>query len=240
MDRDKPQCPSLVDSQPETDILNVPAYFLYGESWKRSIFGFFHIEPLAVRNIPNKWRIALHRHRDFDQISILFNGKCTFEHDGQQCAIEGPVCVYTPANVVHQFIYAPGTTGSVISFSPDFATGLSSVEGATNAAMLRLASERVIPLLSHAQSSAMQGLVDLLSEKFSSGHRNRRDLLRYLFSCILLEIDAAVAEHPDSKGLPVVSGDAGLFRRYRDLIQQTVGTIGFSDDSKAETHTVET
>src|SRR5882672_446105 len=211
MDRDKPQCPSLVDSQPETDILNVPAYFLYGESWKRSIFGFFHIEPLAVRNIPNKWRIALHRHLDFDQISILFNGTCSFEHDGRQRTVEGPSCVYTPANVVHQFIYLPGATGSILSFSPDFATGLSSAEGATNAAMLRLASARVIRLQSDAQYCAMQGLVGLLSEKFSSSHRNRRDMLRYLFNSVLLELDASVADHLDGDNAHVVSSDAVLF-----------------------------
>jgi AraC family transcriptional regulator, transcriptional activator of pobA len=235
MERDKPS-----DSRGEADVLNVPAYVLYGESWTQSIFGFFHIEPLSVRNIPNKWRISLHRHLDFDQISFLFSGKCTFEHDGQQWAVDGPSCVYTPANVVHQFIYSPGATGSVLSFSSDFATGLSSVEGATNAAMLRLASARSVSLRSHEQILAMQGLMGLLTEKASSVHRNRRDVLRYLFSCVLLELDAAVADHPDSNAVEIVSSDADLFRRYRDLIHGTIGTIGFCDDSKPETHTVET
>jgi AraC family transcriptional regulator, transcriptional activator of pobA len=240
MERDKPQVHRVSDSRQEADVLNVPAYFLYGESWTRSIFGFFHIEPFFVRNIPNKWRISHHRHLDFDQISVLFKGKCTFEHDGQQRTIDGPSCVYTPANVVHQFIYSPGALGSVLSFSPDFATGLSSVEGATNAAALRLASARVVLLKSQPQISAMQGLVDLLTETSSSVHRNRRDELRYLFSCVLLELDAAVADHPDSNGVQAASTDADLFRRYRDLIHGTIGAIGFSDDSKPDTHTVET
>lgn len=228
------------DPRRESDVLNVPAYVLYGESWTQSIFGFFHIEPLSVRNIPNKWRISLHRHLDFDQISVLFKGKCTFEHDGQQWSVDGPSCVYTPANVVHQFIYSPGAIGSVLSFSSDFATGLSSVEGATNAAMLRLASARSISLKSHEQIFAMQGMLDLLTEKASSVHRNRRDVLRYLFGCVLLELDAAVSNHPGSDGIKVTSSDADLFRRYRDLIHRTIGAIGFSDDIKPETHTVET
>jgi len=239
MEMDKPQGPRSSDRRQEADVLNVPAYFLYGEGWSRSSFGFFHIEPLSVRNIPNKWQISLHRHPDFDQISVLFGGKCTFEHDGQKGAVVGPSCVYTPANVVHQFTYSPETTGSVLSFSPDFTTGISSVEGATNAAMLRLASARIISLQSQAQILAMQCLVDLLTEKVSSVHRNRRAALRYLFSCVLLELDASVADHPDSRDVQVVSTDADLFRRYRDLIQGMVGAIGFSGDSKPEAHTVE-
>jgi AraC family transcriptional regulator, transcriptional activator of pobA len=240
MERDKPQSQPLSDSRQEADVLNVPAYFLYGESWTRSIFGFFHIEQLFVRNVPNKWRISLHRHLDFDQISILFNGQCTFEHDGQQGSIEGPSCVYTPANVVHQFTYSPGATGSILSFSPDFATGLSSVEGATTAAVLRLSIARAVPFQSHTQITAVQSLVDLIVDKFSSAHRNRRDVLRHLFYCFLLELDAAVADHCGGDVARAASGDADLFRRYRDLINGTIGAIGFSDGSKPEAHTVET
>jgi AraC family transcriptional activator of pobA len=239
MEGDKSQSQQLSDSRREADVLVVPAYFLYGESWTRSIFGFFHIEPLSVRNAPNKWRISLHRHPDFDQISILFNGQCTFEHDGQQGFIEGPSCVYTPANVVHQFTYSPGATGSVLSFSPDFATGPSSVEGATTAAMLRLSVARAIPLQLHAQIKAVQGFVNLIDEKFSSADRNRRDVLRYLFYCFLLELDAAVPDHSSGDRARAASSDADLFRRYRDLIHGTIGAIGFSDGRKPETHTVE-
>jgi len=239
MEMDKPQGQRVSHRRQEADVLNVPAYFLYGESWTPSIFGFFHIEPLSVRNIPNKWQISLHRHLDFDQISVLFGGKATFEHDGQRCTIEGPSCVYTPANVVHQFIFSPGATGSVLSFSPDLTAGLSSVEGATNAAMLRLASARVVSLRSRTQILVMQGLVDLLTKKASSANSDRRAALRYLFSCVLLELDAAIADHRGNDGVQVASADADLFRRYRDLIHRTVGTIGLSDDSKPDTRTVE-
>jgi AraC family transcriptional activator of pobA len=246
MARDKRRHQRLSDSAQEADcaqeasILNVPAYFLYGEPWRRSVIGFFHIEPLSVRNVPNNWQIALHRHPDFDQISILFGGQCTFEHDGRQFTVEAPSCVYTPANVVHQFVYSPGATGSALSFSADFTTGLSSVEGATNAAVLRLTSDRIIIPQSQAQIAALQGLVDLLTEKVASVHRNRRDVLRYLFSCILLELDAAVADRGGGDGARAASNDADLFRRYRDIIHGTIGIIGVSDDSKPEAHTVET
>jgi len=105
--------------------------------------------------------------------------------------------------------------------------------------MLRLASARAISLQSQAQIVALLVLVDLPTEKASSAHRNRRAALRYLFSCVLLELDASVANHPDRSNLLVASTDADLFRRYRDLIHGMVGSIGFSDDSKPEAYTVE-
>jgi AraC family transcriptional activator of pobA len=222
----------LSNSQPGQGVLNVPAYFLYGENWTQSIFGFFHIEPLAVRSVPNNWRIASHRHLDFDQLSILFSGRCTFGHDGQKGAAEAPSCVYTPANVVHQFSYSPRAIGFIVSVSHDFASGLPSVEGATNAAMFRLASNRVIMLHSEAQVATIKNLVDLLAEKASAVHRYRRDSLRYLFGAMLLELDSALGEIPGRKsGRDKVDG-AGLFQRFRDLIQSTIGAVGLTDETR--------
>jgi hypothetical protein len=173
MEKGNRQIEALSNFAMEQDVLNVPAYFLYGEDWTKSIFGFFHIEALSVRNVPNNWGIASHRHLDFDQMSILFTGSSTFKHDGQQGAAEAPSCVYTPANVVHQFSYSPSSIGFVISFSSDFVAGLPSIDGAPNAAILRLARNRVIALQTETQIATVQGLVELLAERSSSIHRNQ-------------------------------------------------------------------
>src|SRR6516162_5762233 len=98
---------SVSEPVQKADFLNIPAYRLYGEEWTRSVFGVFHIETLAVRNIPNLWHIKPHRHLDFDQMSILLDGHCVFSHDGQQGTAEAVSCVYTPVKVVHQFHYSP-------------------------------------------------------------------------------------------------------------------------------------
>src|SRR5262249_24970315 len=107
---------------------------------------FFHIESLHVRTAPNEWRVGLHRHPDFDQLLILSSGKCTFEHDSQKSSVGAGSCVFTPANVVHQFSYEPGAAGTVISVSSDFAAGLSSVEGTAITVLLRLDARRVVTL----------------------------------------------------------------------------------------------
>ena len=221
----------------DREVLSVPSYILYGEEWTRSIFGFFHIEAFSVRSAPNNWRIALHRHPDVDQLSILFRGRCTYEHDGQEATVKVPSCVYTPANVVHQFAYEPGATGFVISVSSDFAAGLSSVEGPANTAMLRLASCRLAIFDSEPVFGTIRTICDLLAEKFGSTDQHRREALRYLFGALLLELDASF-ETSVGKSSPSFGG-ADLFRRYRDAVHAASGQIGFAADAQLRVNTVE-
>ncbi|MDH2352588.1 helix-turn-helix transcriptional regulator [Bradyrhizobium sp. SSUT112] len=222
-----------------TQVLNVPAYFLYGENWSGSIFGFFHIEELFVRNAPNKWHIALHRHLDFDQLSILLSGHCTFEHDGVSRRIEAPNCVYTPANVVHQFDYSSAAVGFVISVSPDFVVGLPSVEGATNTVLLRLAEERVVALEGGQQVTTVRKLLELISEKAASRNPYRRDALRYLYGSLLLELGGTLMSPSQNKMPQASTFELDLFKRYRELIGVTLNAIGFADDQRTNPLTVE-
>ena len=215
---------------------NVPAYLLYGEDRTGAIFGFFHLESLQVRTVPNKWRVGLHRHPDFDQLLLLSSGRCTFEHDSQKRSVAAGACVFTPANVVHQFSYEPGSTGTIISVSSDFAAARSSFEGAAITVMLRLGVQRTVTLNSEEAIATTQDLTKLMLEKFSSQHPYRRDMLGCLFSALLLELGAAL-DAPKSRGSRTMT-TAGLFRRYREVVLATIGAVGFNDEPR-QTNTVE-
>ena len=208
-------------------ILNAPS-FLYSEDRPGAIFGFFHVESLTARSNPEERQAGLHRHPDFDQLLILATGTCLFEHDGQKREVEAPCCVYTPANVVHQFSYGPDATGVVISVSSDFVAGLSSAEQSAITTMLRLGNQRVIKFRTDETTAAARALIDLTLEKFASRHPHRCDIVRYLFGGLLLELAAAldVPSHWDTRTVNAID----IFRQYRDLIQETIGAIGFSDD----------
>ena len=212
--------------------------FFMEKTGRKQSLAFFTSNPHSVRNVPNQWRIGLHRHPDFDQLSVLFSGRCTFKHDGQEFTADAPSCVYTPANVVHQFAYEPGATGFIISVSPDFVTGLPSADGSASSAMLRLAARRIISLPTAKSIEATRSLINLLHDNVAPMHRHRRDMLRYLFAALLLELDTpltgAVVEDN-----PTTLATTDLFRRYRDLIQVTIGAIGFADVSRPQAHTVE-
>jgi AraC family transcriptional activator of pobA len=227
----------LDPARPDGFAASVPAYVLYGEDRTGAIFGFFHIESLQVRTAPNKWRVGLHRHPDFDQLLLLSSGKCTFEHDSQRNSVVAGACVFTPANVVHQFSYEPGSTGAIISVSSDFAAARSSLEGAATTVMLRLGVQRIVTLNSKEAIATTKDLTKLMLEKFSSRHPYRRDMLGCLFSALLLELGAAL-DAPRSGGSRTMTTTA-LFRRYRDVVQATIGAVGFNDEPRLQTNTVE-
>jgi AraC family transcriptional activator of pobA len=168
----------------------------------------------------------------------LFSGRCTFEHDGREFTSDAPSCVYTPANVVHKFTYEPGAAGVVISVSPDFSVGLPSVESAVSTAMLRLATRRIITVPLESMLTT-RSLVKLLHHRSASLHRYRRDMLRYLFSALLLELDATSSAEAQG-GADTSIGETDLFKRYRDLIVVTIGVLGFADTNSPRVYTVET
>jgi AraC family transcriptional regulator, transcriptional activator of pobA len=211
--------------------------FPYSEDRPGAIFGFFHIETLTDHSDAEERRSGLHRHKDFDQLLILTAGRCAFEHDGQEGRVEAPCCVYTPANVVHQFFYGPGAEGVIISVSSDFIAGASSAEQAAITTMLRLGTQRVVKFKSEETIAATRGFVDLTLNRFSSRHPHRCDIVRYMFGGMLLELAAAleVPSHGDARTVNAID----LFRQYRDLIQETIGSIGFSEDPRPLSGTVE-
>jgi AraC family transcriptional activator of pobA len=238
MQKQREQLVQYLDpARPDSFAASVPAYVLYGENRTGAIFGFFHIESLQVRTVPNKWRVGLHRHPDFDQLLLLSSGRCTFEHDSRRGSVRAGSCVFTPSNVVHQFSYEPGSTGTIISVSSDFAAARSSLEGAAITVMLRLGVQRTVTLNSEEAIATTQDLTKLMLEKFSSRHPYRRDMLGCLFSALLLELGAAL-DAPKSGGSRTMT-TAGLFRRYRDLVQVTIGAVGFNDEPRLQAYTVE-
>jgi AraC family transcriptional regulator, transcriptional activator of pobA len=231
---------SFSASAPRRDVLNIPAYHLYGEDWIRSVFGFFHIETLAVRNIPNLWHIKPHRHLDFDQMSILLDGRCTFSHDGRQGTAEAVSCVYTPAKVVHQFHYSPGSSGFVITISSDFSSGLPSLNGAPSPSFLRLVRNRVATLRAEAQIANLKNVLDLCVRNSRLGRRHQRDILRLLVSALVLEFDSAIEEPSSSRNAAAGATDADVFSRFNELLQSALAVTSLNAQKRPRELTVET
>jgi AraC family transcriptional regulator, transcriptional activator of pobA len=218
---------------PRDGILSTPS-FRYGEERSGAIFGFFHIEAMAITARQESEERKVHRHPDFDQLGILFAGSCAFDHDGQRNEVTAPCCVFTPANVVHRFAYDDDAEGVNISASSDFIAGLSSAEQAAITTMFRLSYQRIIPIVA---KESVASIVGVMLDRFASRHAFRCDIMRYLFGGLLLELGAAL-DVPSDGGVRAVN-TIDLFRRYRDLIQATIGIIGFTHDSSLSANTVE-
>lgn len=222
-------------AQAQAGILRVPAYNLYGEAREAAVYGFFHIEYLEVRNVPNQWRIGSHIHPDFDQLSILFDGRCTYTHDGKVGEAPSSSCVYTPADVVHHFAYQPNSNGVVISVSPDFAFGLPDEENAARSALLRLASWR-LAVMNSSSGRRVKLLADMLFERSTYPAGNRREVVRHMFAALVLEINSCLG-HDQTEPAAVSSsaGAATLFHRYLGLVKKEIAAIGYAVGEKAVT-----
>jgi AraC family transcriptional activator of pobA len=190
------------------------------------VFGFVHVEPFAAGAAPNNERPDTHRHQDFDQLTILWRGTCTFAQDGHQGGADGPCVVYTPANVIHRFSYSPEAEGFLVSVSSGFAAGLPSVAGTAATAMVRLADNRVLVLRSKRQLTVIRHLIDLLVEKSACRDRYRLDVLRYAFGALMLEFETALEQSGGTPAVRIAEDDANLFWRFRQAIQSTVGMVG--------------
>jgi AraC family transcriptional regulator, transcriptional activator of pobA len=110
------------------------------------------------------------------------------------------------------------------------------LEGAAITVMLRL-GQRIVTLNSEEAIATTRDLTKLMLEKLSSRHPYRRDMLRCLFSALLLELGAAL-DAPNNSGSRTMN-TVGLFRRYRDVVKRTIGAIGVSDKPRLQANTVE-
>lgn len=206
----------------------VPAYLLYGDADEQGSFGFFHIEPLAVRNEPNAWRISLHNHPELVQFSITFGGECTFEHDGVTRTVEGPCCVFTPADVVHRFSYQPGTAGFVISASPDFLSSFTMDCTPMKGPLARIAEHRVAIWRDSSSASRVQALVEVIAQIFESAQANRMHALRHLCRAWLVIVNDALdgrsADNPEAQRGTISTAD--LFARFIQTLEAQMDVIG--------------
>jgi AraC family transcriptional activator of pobA len=149
-------------------------------------------------------------------------------------------CVYTPAKVVHQFEYSPGSTGFVITISSDFSSGLPSINGSPSLAILRLARNRIATVQSEAQIANLKSLLDLCARNMRLARRHQRDVLRLLVSALILEFDAAIEEPRSSRRASAGAGDADLFRRFNELLQSTLASAGADAKKRHRELTLET
>jgi len=91
----------------------VPSYALYGE--RLTFPDVLHIETISERAPDYGWVIAPHRHGQLHQIFLIESGAAKLSINGQYHAIEGPTVLNIPRDTIHEFSFAAGTSGFVLT-----------------------------------------------------------------------------------------------------------------------------
>jgi AraC family transcriptional activator of pobA len=97
----------------------VPSFFLYGEAPHKYDERTLHVEPIAFRSAPQRWKINPHVHRTLHQLIFVVRGRGIALAEGGAAQYCSPALVVVPAGTVHGFEFEPGTLGFVASLSDD-------------------------------------------------------------------------------------------------------------------------
>lgn len=92
----------------------IPNFALLGET--EMFPDVVHCEKIADRAPTHGWTIPPHRHGMMAQLFLIEDGKVSGRIDGQDLQLVAAQFVFIPAQTVHSFVFAPQTTGLVLSF----------------------------------------------------------------------------------------------------------------------------
>lgn len=91
----------------------IPVWQLYGEA---SPFpDLLHIERIVDRAAGMDWRIAPHRHANLHQIFLIRQGSIAMTVNGRRLRPAPPAVLNIPPGAVHDFVFAAGTVGHVLT-----------------------------------------------------------------------------------------------------------------------------
>lgn len=99
--------------------LQIPDYSLYGEPPGIAFPDVLHVEAIADRSGPRRWRISSHRHKALHQIFWIADGGGVASIDGLERRIGPNTMINIPAGIVHGFRFATKTLGAVVTIPLD-------------------------------------------------------------------------------------------------------------------------
>lgn len=154
----------------------IPTWQLYGEA---SPFpDLLHIERIVDRAAGQDWVIAAHRHVNLHQIFLIRSGVVALSLDGQRNTSSPPVVINIPPGTVHDFTFAAGTEGHVLTLPPaDFPE----LFGQEMVALLRPFS---------AGGAGLEGAMDAIATR----HADSGPLRRLRLRAAAIDLCCAVSE----------------------------------------------
>lgn len=200
---------------------DIPRYRLYGEADETRELGFLHVETITARASLHDWTIRPHRHRDLHQVMAVSAGGGVMDLEGTRLPFAAPVLISTPPVVVHGFEFQPGTEGWVVTLSAEgLAAALTAFADPGLAGVADVPAR--VPLSGEAASETIAAFAAIEREyRFPQAGRRAAILARVALALVQLARGAASPRGAVGKdGAAAGGGDAALFARYRDLVEE--------------------
>jgi AraC family transcriptional activator of pobA len=134
----------------------IPSFFLFGEAPRAISDRFLHLEPLDDRSRPNHWNIRAHGHANLHHIFLIGQGGGTMNADAAALNFGPGALLIVPAGVVHGFVFAPETTGMVLTLADSYLSELAVRESGFRALFTRPAA--LVPMSVEAVSESFARL----------------------------------------------------------------------------------
>ncbi len=190
----------------------IPSFFLYGEAPRAVSDRFLHLEALDDRSRPNHWNIRAHAHVDLHHIFLIREGGGMMNADAQALDFGPGALLIVPAGVVHGFVFAPETTGMVLTLAESYLRDLALRESGFGALFARPVT--LIPTRPEAVSDSFSCLKRELAWA-APGHAAAVEchLLAVLVECLRLNHQA------DAVGPAAAVSSARLVARFREAVE---------------------
>jgi AraC family transcriptional regulator, transcriptional activator of pobA len=100
-----------------TQDIDIPKFFLFGESPQAVGDHYLHLEALSDRSRPNNWNIRTHAHAGLSHIFHISSGAGVMRAEERAYSFAAPCALLVPAGVAHGFQFQPETEGRVLTIS---------------------------------------------------------------------------------------------------------------------------
>ncbi len=191
---------------------SIPRFFLYGEQPRHVGERFLHVESLDDRSRPANWTIRPHTHGDLHQIFHLVQGGGEMRADAEVLGFAAPCLLVAPAGVVHGFVWANETCGSVLTVSDAYFHEL-----AGRAPELARVFARPLALLG-ADSQAICDAFERLARELAWTAPGHAAAVEGLLLGLLVET-LRLAHYADADGPSAAGPRAALVARFRELVE---------------------
>jgi AraC family transcriptional regulator, transcriptional activator of pobA len=191
--------------------IQIPDYFVYGETARSLDVGFVHVELISARKNLHRGQVEAHQHALMAQITFWTEGGGTYEIEDQSWIFSAPAISFVPSGVVHGFSVSEQSDAIVVSIANDAFEDIKTRHDAPNPNATFLQKNA-----SNAEWQDIESMMQLLLREYQRQRPHMQNSITHLAG-VVIDFIARNAAHLDRAE---VKHSHPLAERLRHLIDQ--------------------